>query len=120
TAFRSMIWRTDKDGYMVNGRWHKSTSRFETMADKDNYFPLMYYLRDNGTPGSHKIEIEVYPCPLNAKTTADHSGELICKGEFTLTLIEEDIKEMKEAGGPKNEEEVSTTMMPGNWAFVKL
>jgi hypothetical protein len=113
TQFTDNIWGADlskiydkkRDEY----RERTPKEKYETMSRSDYYYPLMYYMRDNGTPGSHKIELEVYPASLNAKTTADHSTELVCKGEFILTLSQKDLQELKEAGGPKNEEEVNTT-----------
>ncbi|HLP10629.1 MAG TPA: hypothetical protein VK177_01790 [Flavobacteriales bacterium] len=120
--FTNLIWAVDTDvrwGDDDQKREPNAKEKYAAMADKDEYYPLYYYMRDNAKPGKHKVEVEIYPCSLLAKTTADHSGELVCKGEFSLIVTEKDIKEMKEAGGPKNQEEVTMYRHPKTGFFTK-
>ncbi|HWY34109.1 MAG TPA: hypothetical protein VNX68_05645, partial [Nitrosopumilaceae archaeon] len=70
------------------------------MANEEYFFPLYYYMKDHAKAGNHKIEIELYPAFVGCKKTSERSNELICKGEFILTLTQQDCDDMKEVGGP--------------------
>jgi len=69
---------------------------------KENFFPLLRYLRDSGKPGKYKVEVEVYPGKLECKSDTERSDELICKGEFTLAVSADEAKEISQCGGPKD------------------
>jgi len=106
TMFSTNLWKVDNTNRYNrdNDSERKPTpdEKYAAMKQKEvAFYPLMYYMRDNGTAGSHAIEFEVYPAKINCEKTTDRSNELMCKGRFNFLISQAEIDEMKKAGGPK-------------------